>query len=227
MESNYYADSLNSMHLYQVYQTEIDRVNQYLASEINFIRDHVHSHENAMELGAGYGRVMKELAPFLNTITGIDISKDTVEFGQHYLNSCDNCVLKCMDAHNLQFDRQFDVILCLQNGLSSLKGDAFNLVEQVVALLSPNGRAYFSSYSAKFWVHRLAWFQEQADKGLLGEIDLAKTQNGQIVCRDGFVATTCSPSYLEELGKASGCTYQIIEVNESSIFLILEKTLLS
>ena len=58
------------------------------------------------------------------------------------------------------------------------------------ALKVPGGRALFSSYSPKFWEHRLSWFREQADKGLLGAIDEEKTRDGLIVCRDGFVART-------------------------------------
>ena len=74
-----------------------------------------------------------------------------------------------------------------------------------------------------FWAHRLAWFHEQADKGLLGEIDLEKTRNGTIVCKDGFVATTFSEDKLKKLGEESGCHYCIEEVDESSLFLILKK----
>lgn len=69
----------------------------------------------------------------------------------------------------------------------------------------------------------MAWFKEQADKDLLGELDMEKTKNGEIVCKDGFRATTFTESELENLGKASGCKWQIAEVDESSIFLIIQK----
>lgn len=223
MEKNYYAQKLNSAKLYQVYQTQIERVKQYIEAEINFVRQELHGHEKILELGAGYGRIIKELAPFAGAITGIDISKDSVEFGQKYLKDCPNCELKVMDAHKLEFGSEFDVVLCLQNGISAMKGDPLNLVKQGMQVLSPGGKAYFSSYSSKFWEHRLAWFHEQADKGLLGEIDLEKTKDGMIVCKGGFVATTYSEEDMEHLGQAVGYTYRIQEVDNSSIFLILEK----
>ncbi|WP_392486516.1 hypothetical protein ACER0A_005780 [Haloimpatiens sp. FM7315] len=69
----------------------------------------------------------------------------------------------------------------------------------------------------------LKWFEEQASKGLLGEIDYEKTKNGIIVCKDGFKATTNSPEALERIGKESGYPYKIQEIDESSLFLILEK----
>ena len=36
--ANYYADKLNSQGLFQVYETSIPRVKQYLDEEINYVR---------------------------------------------------------------------------------------------------------------------------------------------------------------------------------------------
>lgn len=46
-----------------------------------------------------------------------------MEFGKEYLKDTPNAQLLVMDVHNLQFQDQelFDVILCLQNGLSAMK----------------------------------------------------------------------------------------------------------
>ncbi len=223
MENNYYDQSLNAVKLYQVYQTKIDRVEQFLSAEIKFVREQLNQNEHILELGAGYGRIMKELAPAVASITGIDISQGSVEFGREYLKGCPNCVLEVMDVHQLAFDRPFDVVLCLQNGLSAIKGDALSVVQQSINLLTDHGRAFFSSYSPKFWSHRLAWFQEQGEKGLLGEIDVEQSKDGKIICKDGFVATTFTPDDLAKLGHASGHPYRIVEVDESSNFLIIEK----
>ena len=179
--------------------------------------------EEALELGAGYGRIMKELAPSLKSITGVDLSERSVELGREYLKGLSNCTILAMDAHSPSFDRTFDVLLCLQNGLSAMKGDPENLIAQSMRLLVPGGKAYFSSYSPNFWQYRLAWFQEQADKGLLGEIDMEKTGNGRIVCKDGFTATTFDFEDMERLGKSSGYAYTVEEVAGSSVFLTIVK----
>ncbi|XER04728.1 hypothetical protein SRRS_01960 [Sporomusa rhizae] len=223
MGTNYYAQNLNSGKLYQVYQTQIDRIKQYLDAEINFVRQELKGSERVLELGAGYGRIMKELAPYAGSIVGIDISEDSIPFGQAYLKDSPNCELKMADAHKFEFTPEFNVILCLQNALSAMKVEALPFVQHTMNGLLPGGKAYFSSYSPKFWEHRLAWFQEQADKGLLGQIDLEKTKGGLIVCKDGFIATTYTQADMEKLGQAVGYRYQIEEVDDSSIFLIVEK----
>lgn len=221
--SNYYAQSLNSMKLLQVYQTKYPRIKRYFDEEINFVRQNLYGNEKVLEVGAGYGRIIKELAPFAASFMGIDISKASVELGRDYIKECPNCSIQVMDVYNLEFDEEFDVVLCLQNGLSAIKGQPINLIKQCMKVLTSGGKAYFSTYSAKFWNYRLAWFHEQADKGLIGEIDLEKTHDGIIMCKDGFTAITFSEDELKKLGEESGFHYRIEEVDESSLFLILEK----
>ena len=220
---NYYASNLNAQKLYQVYQTEHARVKQYFEAEISFVKKHLLGTERVLELGAGYGRIMKELSLNCASIVGIDISQGNVDFGKEYLNDVPNASLLVMDAHKLSFNETFDVVLCLQNGLSAMKTQPLEYIKKIMALVSPGGRAFISSYSAKFWEYRLAWFHEQADKGLLGEIDEEKTKGGVIICKDGFRATTHSPEDMDAIGKASGFSYEVTEVDESSIFLVVTK----
>lgn len=219
---NYYAESLNSQKLFQVYDTAIPRIRQYLQAEIDFVRQHLKGHERVLELGAGYGRIVRELAPDCTSIVGMDISEESVHLGTSYLQDFPNAEMVAMDVHEMNFSYPFDVILCLQNGLSAMRADDA-VIQRILSYLAPGGTAYFSTYSANFWHHRLAWFQEQADKGLLGELDMEKTRDGVIVCKDGFRATTHSPADLESIGRNSGLSYEVTEVDHSSLFLILHK----
>lgn len=222
---NYYAGKLNSQNLFQVYDTKIPRIKQYLQAEIDFVKGNLSSKQNVLELGAGYGRIVRELAPYCGTIVGIDISLESVQLGKEYLKKHSNASLIKMDVHSMEFTKPFDVILCLQNGLSAIDADS-SLIHNILHMLSTDGTAYFSSYSSKFWQSRLQWFEEQASKGLLGKIDYTKTQNGIIVCNDGFKATTYSLEDFQKLGEESGCLYELEEVDESSNFLIIHKSLI-
>lgn len=199
-------------------------VKTYLDEEINFVRKKVSADDILFEIRAGYGRIMKELAPFVKFIYGIDIAKDTVVFGQKYLESVDNCHLSVADVYKLEdIENKYDVVLCMRNGLSTMKGDTEELITIAMRMLQNKGKAYFSTYSPKFWKQRLVWFEEQANKGLLGEINYEKTSNGVIVCKDGFMSTTYTIEALEKFGKNSGYAYYIEEVDESSLFLVIEK----
>ena len=207
---SYYADKLNSQSLFQVYASDIPRVRQYLEAEIDFVRKNLRGDEAVLELAAGYGRIMKELAPHCKSIVGMDISEENVALSKEYLKDWPNTSMIVMDAHAMDFDQVFDVILCLQNGLSAMGADSA-VIHKTLSLLAPGGSAYFSSYSAKFWEWRLKWFEEQAEK------------DGVIICKDGFRATTHSPEALDEIGKNSGLSYKVMEIDESSVFLIISK----
>ena len=220
---NYYATNLNSLKLFHVYDTNIPRIRQYLDHEIDFIRKHLHGNESVLEIGAGYGRILKELSSHAKSLVGIDISDGSIEFGKEYLKDFSNVHLEVKDAHRLDYQEVFDVVLCLQNGLSALKGNPLELIQISMRALQIGGRAYFSTYSAKFWQHRLAWFREQVGKGLLGEIDEEQTKDGVIACKDGFRAMTFTENDFVKLGEASGCRYEIQEVDESTLFLIITK----
>jgi len=219
---NYYAESLNSQKLFQVYETAIPRIKQYLQAEIDFVKQKLTTTQRVLELGAGYGRIVKELAPYCAFIVGMDISEESVELGRAYLQSCPNASMVAMDVHEMNFSAPFDVVLCVQNGLSAMRAD-HAVIQKILDIVAPGGTAYFSTYSANFWDFRLKWFEEQAAKHLLGEIDYAQTGNGVIVCKDGFKAITHSTEDFERIGKESGYPYQIQEVDGSSLFLVIQK----
>ncbi len=63
MENNYYAQNLNAQKLWQVYDTRIPSVSRYLEQETAFVREQMKKTDAVLELAAGYGRIMKELAP--------------------------------------------------------------------------------------------------------------------------------------------------------------------
>jgi len=223
MENNYYTQKLNSQKLFKVYETKIPRVKQYLDAEISFVGDNLTGSERVLELGAGYGRIVKELAGNCKSIVGIDISDESVLLGKEYLKDSPNAEIMTMDVHNLTFKEKFDVICCLQNGLSAMKVASPDCIEKILRMVVSGGKVYFSTYSEKFWEYRVKWFKEQAENGLLGELDLDKTKDGVIICKDGFKAIMHTPKDLKKIGDLSGYEYQIQEVDESSVFLIIHK----
>lgn len=199
--TGYYAKKLSGARLSEVYNTSVERVRRYLDQEIEFVRRRLRGVERVLELGAGYGRIMKRIAPFAHSVVGIDISADSVARGREYLKNLPNCTLLEGDVHGMEYDGGFNMVLCLQNGLSAIQGDPADTVERSLRAIVPGGEAFFSTYAPGFWEWRLAWFREQAEKGLIGELDMERTVSGRIVCKDGFTATTFSEDDLVTLEK--------------------------
>ena len=76
---NYYSKSLNSNNLQKCYDIAPPRVKQFLEAEINFVLSKIKPSDKVLDLGCGYGRVMKKLSEKAKTVTGIDISNDNID----------------------------------------------------------------------------------------------------------------------------------------------------
>ena len=217
--SQYYLDTLFSERLRRCYEIAPPRVAQYLEAEIEHVLARIKPSDVVLELGCGYGRVLGELPGKTRKVVGIDTSKASLDQAKKDLGNHSNLDLALMNAVNLGFtDGCFDVVICIQNGISAFKVNQEDLLIESRRVTRDGGMCLFSSYSDRFWDHRLEWFQLQALEGLIGEIDLEKTGNGRIVCKDGFHATTLHREDFSELVSRIDVTATIDEVDESSIF---------
>lgn len=218
-DSSYYIEKLSASRLKQVYDIAPLRVKQYLEAEIDHVVEHIRPGHTVLELGCGYGRVLSRLAEKAGLVIGIDTALDSLLFGRKLLRGAANCRLVQMNAVQLGFHgRAFDVVVCIQNGISAFHVDQRELIRESIRVTKAGGIALFSSYSDKFWEARLEWFEMQSEAGLLGEIDREKTGNGVIVCKDRFTATTVGSDEFRSLTASIDVEAKIVEVDESSLF---------
>ena len=217
--TSYYVDRLFGRKLQQVYDLASPRIRRYLDAESRFVIESVQGARRVLELGCGYGRAMKEVAPHVSRILGNDISRESLELASSHLGALRNWDVVRMDASRLAFrDGAFDAVFCIQNGLSAFGRDRQRLVAEAARVTADGGVLLFSSYSPRIWPDRLEWFRAQSRAGLLGEIDESETKEGTIVCKDGFRAFTVGEGELRALFHVAGLTAVIQEVDDSSIF---------
>jgi ubiquinone/menaquinone biosynthesis C-methylase UbiE len=215
----YYKDSLSGARLKRVYDIAPARVRQYLKAEAEYVAGKIAPGEEVLELGCGYGRIISGLAVRARTVVGVDTSLDNLALATKELAGLRHCLLVGMDAALLGFrDGRFDWVVCIQNGISAFHVDKHLLIREAVRVTKRGGTALFSTYSSRFWDARLAWFELQAEEGLLGEIDHEKTCSGTIVCKDGFTAATVSPDDFRKLTAGLDADVDLVEVDGSSLF---------
>lgn len=220
---NYYKAHLSSTRLRRAYDLAPPRVRQYLEAEIAFVAKHLKVSDIVLELGSGYGRVMKKIADEAGFVIGIDTSIDSLRAAAGYLRSNSNTAFVQMDAGCLGFpDKSMDCVICIQNGISAFHIDPVALVRESLRITKPSGLMLFSSYAASFWEDRLEWFRIQSENGLIGKIDWNRTKNGQITCLDGFSANTIGPDDFKRLLSPFGLSYEIREIDNSSLFCIIK-----
>lgn len=217
--AGYYEEGLAAERLQRVYEIAPRRTRQYLAAELAHVLELIEPEDVVIELGCGYGRILHPLAGRARLVIGIDTSRPSIERGRRMLAGIPNCRLFEMDALHLTFpDRFFDKVVCIQNGISAFHVDQKALIREAVRVTRKGGLAVFSSYSGRFWEHRLEWFRLQSEAGLIGEIDWARTRDGVLACKDGFSASTVGPDDFLRLTADLGARVRIVEVDESSLF---------
>jgi 2-polyprenyl-6-hydroxyphenyl methylase/3-demethylubiquinone-9 3-methyltransferase len=216
---NYYINRLSAEKFKLCYELATPRVKQYLDAESEFVRQKIYPGNLVLELGCGYGRILPAIAGKARAVVGIDISLPSLLFGRETIKNVPNCFWAQMDALRLSFfDNSFDTVICIQNGISAFQVDGKALVRESLRVTRDKGTIIFSSYSEKFWEHRIEWFRIQSKAGLLGVIDDNKTRDGRIVCQDGFAASTVNSIQFLELTSEFNVDTNTIEVDESSLF---------
>jgi 2-polyprenyl-6-hydroxyphenyl methylase/3-demethylubiquinone-9 3-methyltransferase len=220
---DYYSRKLSADRLRRCYEIAPPRVKRYFEAELQHVLDMTGPTDRVLELGCGYGRAVIELAVKPNTIIGIDTSLESLEMGRELLGGVANCHLAQMNALQLGFvDQTFDVVACIQNGISAFRVERRELVLEAVRVTRSGGTVLFSSYAERFWDDRLDWFRIQSEHGLIGEIDEDATGNGTIVCHDGFRAETVGADDFRGLVPELTRSLEIREVDGSSIFFELK-----
>ena len=215
----YYANNLSAERLRQCYELAPPRTEQYLEAEVAHVAGRIRPTDVILEIGCGYGRVLQRLVGRAASVVGVDTSESSLQLGRELLGTSRNCRLATMDAALLGFrEDAFDVVLCIQNGLSAFKVDQHLLIRECIRVTRPGGRILLSSYAEKFWEHRLEWFRLQSEHGLLGEIDWEATGDGIIVCKDGFRSTTIRPDDFAALVSTFRVEMRLEEIDESSLF---------
>jgi len=217
--ASYYDERLSAEKLRRCYEIAPPRIQRYLEKEIDHVLKAIEPGDLVAELGCGYGRVLKRLATKASAVMGIDTSYASLLLAQGTLSGMKDYHLIKMDATRLGLrSRIFDMVVCIQNGISAFHVDPLNLVRECIRVTKSGGLVLLSSYSEKFWKDRLEWFRIQSECGLIGEIDWKATGGDEIICKDGFKASTFSPAKFTSLISQFNVAFRICEVDESSIF---------
>ena len=98
--------------------------------------------KEVLEIGVGTGRLAVKIAPYCNTLTGIDLSPKTIERAAQNLSAFSNVTLLCGDFVTFCFDTVYDLIY---SSLTFMHfSDKQAAISKAAGLLKPSGRFVLS-----------------------------------------------------------------------------------
>ncbi|MFA5877769.1 MAG: class I SAM-dependent methyltransferase [Candidatus Staskawiczbacteria bacterium] len=123
-------------------------IQEFLDGEIDFISAHIKPNSLILEIGCGYGRLLKIMAEKSKRVIGIDFSNRMVELSKENLGAKNNVNIQLMEADKLTFsDDSFDYVVCLDNSFGNMPEIELDVLKEMKRVCKKDGEIVISVFS--------------------------------------------------------------------------------
>lgn len=123
-------------------------IREFLNGEIEFISKHIKPNSSILEIGCGYGRLLKIMAKKSKRLVGIDFSNRMIELSKKNLEGEENVDIQLMEADELAFnDGSFDYVVCLDNSFGNMPKIELDVLKEMKRVCKNGGEIIISVFS--------------------------------------------------------------------------------
>jgi ubiquinone/menaquinone biosynthesis C-methylase UbiE len=114
-------------------------IDEFISEEEDFVRRAAWKGK-VLEVGCGYGRLIKIISQKAKHVVGIDFSYAQLNKARIFLKGLSNVSLLHMDAHKLRFtEGEFDFVVCLNASLGNMPGVEVEVIREMKRVVRVGG----------------------------------------------------------------------------------------
>ena len=170
-----------------------------------------------LDIGCGWGREIKELAPFCKKIIALDNDAREIETAKSYLKNIQNVEFEIQDAKKTSFpDESFDIIISVGNTFGNLGDDKEKVLQEMKRLIKKDGKILLSVYSKGANSKRATAYESIGLK-------IKTIENGKILFEDGLISEEFSKDELREIFEKFQLKVRFIDIANIAVLCIGSK----
>ncbi len=192
-------------------------IKKWFQEEIDYLKRDIKPDSKILDVGCGFGRHIKVLAPFSEEVVGVDNNGDMLNKAKQNLSNFKNIKLFIQDAQKLEFDdASFDYIICMTNTFGTFLNKKQKILREMKKVLKQNGKIIISVYSEKATNVRIKNYEKVG-------LHIEKMKDGKIYLKEGHITEQFSNRQLVRLFESVGLKVNIIELTPISYLCIATK----
>lgn len=192
-------------------------IQEFLDGEINFLKSYIKDKKDILEVGCGYGRLIKVLAPKSKKITGIDFSEPLLMRAKKNLSKTKNAKLLLMDGKKIDLPQNsYDYVLCLDSSFGNMPGIELRVIKQMKKICKKDGEIIISVFSQNAKKAQIQNYKRIGLKNI--------TNNGKAIhTAEGFYSRRFSKKDLKEIFASVGLKCKITKICPINYIAIAKK----
>jgi 2-polyprenyl-6-hydroxyphenyl methylase/3-demethylubiquinone-9 3-methyltransferase len=170
-----------------------------------------------LDVGCGWGREIKELAPFCKKIVALDNDFKEIETAKSYLKDIKNVEFSIQDAKKTSFpDESFDIIISVGNTFGNIGEDKEKVLQEMKRLIKKEGKILLSVYSKGANSKRATAYKSIGLK-------IKTIENGKILFEDGLVSEEFSKDELKKIFEKFQLKVRFIDIGKIAVLCVVSK----
>lgn len=193
-------------------------IQEFLDGEIKFLKKYIQPNEIILDVGCGYGRLLKLLSKNAKRVVGIDFSESLLEHTKQNLAGKDNVELYLMRAERMDFDdERFDYVLCLYSTFGNMPGIELDVLKEMKRVCKKGGEIIISVFSENAKEVQIENYKRAGLTNIRDDREAIHTE-------EGLYSRRFTKKDLEELFEKVGLRCDIIKICPINYMAIARKT---